>query len=212
MHPLIEGAILGMTLAVLLGPALFALVQTSIRRGFKSSLYLATGIFLSDITLVLLCLIGALQIISNEHNQLIFGIISGSILIIYGIVSFAKPVHLNGKNGNGDGESKPGWFTFVLKGYFLNVANPYVWIFWMTITVGVTNDYGENTRAIFFFFTGALLMVLLTDIIKAFIAKKIKGLLNEANVKMLNKIVGVLLMFFGVVLIVRAIIMNSKII
>lgn len=193
-----------MTLAVLLGPALFALVQTSIHRGFRYSVLLAIGIFFSDITLVFLCFIGALQIISSPQNRLIFGIIAGSVLIIYGIVTFVRHVTLNNGNGNGNGETRPGWFTFILKGYFLNVANPYVWLFWITVTVGVTSDYGENTRSVFFFFTGALLMILITDIIKAYIAKKIKIHLRESNVKRMNQVVGVLLLFFGIVLIARA--------
>lgn len=204
MNPLIEGAILGMTLAVLLGPALFALVQTSILRGFRSGIYLATGIFFSDITLVFLCFIGALQIISNDHNRLTFGIISGGILIIYGIVTFARSVQLKNGNGNGNEEKKPSWYTYILKGYFLNVANPYVWLFWMTVMVGVTSDYRDDTNAIILFFIGALSMVLFTDILKAYIAKKIKNLLTESNIKVMNKVVGVLLFFFGIVLIARA--------
>jgi threonine/homoserine/homoserine lactone efflux protein len=50
MGPLIEGVILGLTLAMFFGfgPALFALLQTTIHRGFISGLMLAIGIFLSD--------------------------------------------------------------------------------------------------------------------------------------------------------------------
>lgn len=206
MHPFLEGIILGSTLAVLLGPALFALVQTSIHRGFRSGVFMAIGIFMSDITLVFLCYMGAMQIISSGYNRLIFGIIAGAILIIYGIVAFTRQVEINGKNNNSNGLSNPGWLTFLLKGYFLNVANPYVWFFWMTITVAVTSDYGdEDIRSATLFFAGALLMVLFTDIVKAYVAKRIKSLLNEKNIGRLNKIVGVLLFFFGVVLIIRAV-------
>lgn len=204
MNPLIEGAILGMTLAVLLGPALFALVQTSIHRGFRSAIFLATGIFFSDITLVFLCSVGALQIISSDQNRLTFGIIAGSILIVYGIVTFVRSVKLKNGNGNGNNGNSVSWFTYLLKGYFLNIANPYVWLFWITVSVGVTSDYGDNTHSVFLFFTGALLMVLLTDILKAYIAMKINRILTESNVSLMNKIVGILLFFFGVVIIVRA--------
>jgi threonine/homoserine/homoserine lactone efflux protein len=206
MNPIIEGAILGLTLAVLLGPALFALIQTSIHRGFRSGVFMAIGIFFSDITLVFLCYMGAMRIISSGHNRLIFGIIAGAILIIYGVVAFIRHVKINGNGNNTNGNSHPGWVTFVLKGYFLNVANPYVWLFWMTVTVGVTSDYGDdNIHSATMFFTGALLMILITDIVKAYVAKKIKTLLNEKNVRRLNKVVGILLFFFGIVLIARAI-------
>lgn len=197
---------MGLTLAVMLGPALFALMQTSINHGFRSGVFMAIGIFVSDITLVFLCYMGAMQIISSGYNRLIFGIIAGAILIIYGIVAFLRHVQINGNNNNKpNGIINPGWLAFMLKGYFLNVANPYVWLIWMTITVGVTSDYGdENIISATLFFSGTLLMILFTDVLKAYVAKKIKTFLNEKNVRRLNKVVGILLFFFGVVLIARA--------
>jgi len=196
---------LGMTLAVLLGPALFALVQTSMNYGFKKGVFLAFGIFLSDITLVFLCFIGALQIVSDGKNRVVFGIISGVILIVYGIVTFVHQVK-NEKNKNSshlNGLVKNNWIAFILKGFFLNVANPYVWVFWIGVAVGKTSDYGDNTRSAIFFFSGALLTILFTDIVKAYIAKRIKHILKPSNIKIMNKVVGVMLFFFGVVLIVR---------
>ena len=204
MDPFLEGVVLGMTLAVLFGPAVFALVQTSLYRGFRSGFFLAVGIFLSDLALVFLCFMGALQILSNDYNRLIFGIISGLILIGYGIFTFRRQVQVL-NNGNQPAEKKPGWFTFILKGFFLNIANPFVWFWWISVTVGVTSNYGDETRSAVFFFTGTLTTVLATDLFKVYIAKKLKGFLNEKNIKRVNHIVGVLLIGFGLILMGRAI-------
>jgi threonine/homoserine/homoserine lactone efflux protein len=65
LHPLFEGIILGLTVAITLGPALFALIQTSIKHGVKTGIFLALGIFLSDLTLVVGCFFGASQIITD---------------------------------------------------------------------------------------------------------------------------------------------------
>jgi threonine/homoserine/homoserine lactone efflux protein len=203
MNPFLEGIILGLTLAVLLGPAFFALVQTSIHRGLRAGTQMAFGIFLSDLSLVFLSFIGALQIVSTGTNRLAFGIIAGFILIVYGIFAFYKNTKLNG-NGSADNNSKPRWFTLLAKGFFLNVANPFVWLFWMSVTVGITSSYGDNTRQAIYFFAGALLTVLITDLVKVYIAKRIKLLLNATNIKHINQIVGILLFGFGVVLIIRA--------
>jgi threonine/homoserine/homoserine lactone efflux protein len=204
MDPFLEGAILGMTLAVLFGPAVVALVHTSIYRGFRSGSFLAVGIFFSDLTLVFLCFIGALQILSNDYNRLIFGIISGAILIGYGVFTFNKQV-TPFSNGNGETEKKPGWLTFILKGFFLNIANPFVWFWWISVTVGVTSNYGDNTRSAVFFFTGTLATVLATDLFKVYLAKKLKGFLNEKNIRKINHVVGFLLIGFGLILMGRAI-------
>ena len=203
MNPFFEGIVLGITLAVLIGPAFFALVQISIQSGFRTGMQLAFGIFLSDLTLVFLSFIGALQIVSTGTNRLTFGIIAGFILIIYGIFTFYNPAKLNGK-GDHENHSTSSWFTLIAKGYFLNIANPFVWLFWMSVTVGVTSSYGDNTRQSVYFFAGALLTVFGTDLIKAYVAKRIKSMLNSTNIKRINQIVGILLFGFGIVLMVRA--------
>ncbi len=207
MNPFIEGIILGLTLAVLLGPALFTLIQTSIQRGFRSGMQLAIGIFLSDIALVFLCIIGAMQIVSSDKNRLVFGIIAGMILIGYGVFTFLRQTALK-RNGINAENDNPGWITYVLKGFFLNIANPFVWLFWMGVTVGITSSYGDDTKYVTTFFAGALFTILFTDLLKAFIAKKIKGFLKPQIVHRMNQFVGILLFFFGLVLIGRSLIWN----
>jgi len=211
MNPFVEGIIFGLTLAMLLGPALFALIQTSVHRGLTSGFFLAFGIFLSDIMLVVLCFLGALQILSNDYNRLFFGIVSGLILIGYGIITFSRKVEI-ARNGNQEASKKPGFLTYILKGFFLNGTNPFAWLFWMGLTVGVTSNYGDDKDAAVFFFTGALGTVFGTDLIKAFIARKLKSFLNNHTIKILNQVVGVILGIFGIILIVRALIYHLKII
>ena len=131
--PIWEGLILGFTLAFLFGfgPALFALIQTTIHRGLWAGFQLAFGIFLSDASLVALCLLGALQIINETpENRLGFGIITGAILIIFGIVTFTRKAHI-AEESEGEEARSPNPITLVLKGFFLNFTNPFVWLFWI---------------------------------------------------------------------------------
>ena len=113
MHPLFEGILVGLTLSILLGPAFFTLIQTSIHRGMISGLFVAGGVFLSDLALVILCYVGVSQIIYQGTNSLIFGIIGGIILILYGVFTFKRVVH---PVDNGDIQvRKPGIITYILK-------------------------------------------------------------------------------------------------
>jgi threonine/homoserine/homoserine lactone efflux protein len=203
MNPFLEGAIIGLTLSVLLGPALFSLIQTSIHRGFRSGATLAVGIFLSDLALIFLSYLGAMQILSSDNNRLLFGFISGMILISYGIVALTKKAKTN-ENGDLILEKENSRFKYLFKGFFLNIANPFVWIFWMGLTVGVTANYGNDTYAAFLFFSGTLFSIIFTDLIKVYVAKAIKGVLNPVNIRRLNQIVGVLLILFGIVLMIRS--------
>lgn len=204
MGPLIEGVILGLTLAIFFGfgPALFALLQTTIHRGFISGLMLAIGIFLSDLVLVGLCFVGAIQIISKPENNLAFAIISGIVLIIFGIVTYTRPVQLSGEE---EINVKTPWLgTYIFKGFFLNIANPFVWIFWMGVVVGITANYEADVRSLYIFFSATLLTVLSTDILKCFASYKIKHFLTPKIMLWINRVAGIGLVLFGLFLITKA--------
>lgn len=207
MGPLVEGIILGFTLAVFFGfgPALFALLQTTIHRGFLSGLFMAIGIFLSDLVLVGLCFFGTIQIINKPENNLAFGIISGIVLIIFGVISYTRKVEFN-KDNKVNTKDRAWLIAYTLKGFFLNIANPFVWIFWMGVVVGITANYEADKYAVIVFFSATLLTVLSTDILKCFASYKIKRFLTQKIVQRINHIAGIGLILFGLFLMSKAII------
>ena len=205
-----EGILLGLTLSLLLGwgPALFALLQTSLHRGFLGGAFLALGIFLSDLFLIGLGLIGAVQVFYKPNNQLLFGIVGSIILIAFGIVTYRRKVkvNINIDNDTSRIEDKPGPLTYILKGFFLNSTNPFVWIFWMGIVVGFTANYEGTLISLFSFFATALLTVFGIDLLKAFSAYKIKKYIKITYINWINRITGVGLIVFGIYLIIKTLI------
>jgi threonine/homoserine/homoserine lactone efflux protein len=202
MHPFIQGMILGLTLSALLGPALFTLLQTSIHRGLKSGIFLAFGIFLSDITVVYLALLGALQLINQKNNYMIVGIIGGTILIGFGLYTFLHKINIE-DNSEGIEIRVPGPLTYILKGFFLNIMNPFVWFFWISAMVGVSATLGGDKQAIMTFFVGTLMTVFGADVLKVYLAHRIKDHLNINILVRVNHFVGILLIGFGLFLIIR---------
>ncbi|MBL7903790.1 MAG: LysE family translocator [Bacteroidales bacterium] len=202
MHPLLEGMILGLTLAIMLGPAMFSLIQTSIHRGLYRGILLAGGIFLSDLALVVACYLGAVQVIGNDRNYLMFGVIGGVVLVIFGVVTFLRKVQVTDDNNLID-VKMPGPLTYILKGFFLNFANPFVWIFWVSVMVTVSSGYGADSWSIQTFFAGSLLTILSTDILKVIVAARLKRYLKPRILILINHIVGILLVLFGIYLVIR---------
>ncbi len=202
---LLEGIILGITLSFLIGPAFIALVQTSIHRGLKSGLLFALGIALSDITLISLSYLGAMQILSDASNQFWVGIVGGFILIGFGLITFLKKY--KPKTGKGlelkitvTGE---GHFRYIMKGFFLNILNPFLLIFWLGVMSFVSARYGVGNKEVISFFTAAIITVFVTDSLKCLIANHIRKYLNMAILVWVNRGVGIALMAFGVVMFVR---------
>lgn len=202
MGPFTEGVLLGLTLAVMAGPAFVTIIQTSIHKGFIYGSILVMGIFLSDLTIVTLSYLGATQILTKESNHFFFGIVGGLILIGFGIYTFMHKVVSEERNNNLILRASS-ILTVIFKGFFLNVANPFIWVFWMGVMVGVTSGYKIDSHETYLFFGGLLGTTLATDLLKCFVANKIKNLLNIGLLTWINRIVGLSLMVFGVILIIR---------
>lgn len=204
MQTIFEGFILGFTLSVFFGfgPAMVAEIQTSIMRGFWAAVFLAFGVLLSDALLVTLGFFGAVQLF--ESNQSLLGMIGGVILIIFGIVTYRRRVAISVENADPQYKKKEPFFTtYILKGFFINFTNPFIWIFWMGIVVGFTANYEADMLMLISFFGAALGTVFLFDVLKIFSAFKIKKYIQSHNIVWINRIAGIGLVLFGIYLLVK---------
>ena len=207
IHPLFEGIILGITVSISLGPALVALLQTSIKHGTKRGIFLALGIFFSDLTVVVGAYFGATQIITNPTTHFIFGILGGTLMIIFGIVSITKKIQLEDQVEvlSEIRIKKPGLFRYFVKGYFLNIANPFLWAFWLTTVLAIASTYRGDKLSTALFFCGTLGTVLLTDILKTILANRIKVASNPYVKLWVNRVVGMIFMLFGLFVLITII-------
>lgn len=200
---LIEGLVLGLTLAFLVGPGFISLVQTSISRGIYAGIQFATGIALSDLFLIGLSYFGLLQLFGSDRQYLVLGIIGGSVLIIFGIINFQRkysipsPVNLKIPATGGR------FFKHLSKGFFLNITNPFLLIFWVSVSGIASAKYGIPSAEINVFFIATLAAIFGTDILKVFVSQKIRQYLSIRILTLINRVVGVILILFGAILIIR---------
>ena len=214
----LEGVIIGLSLALIMGfgPSFFTLIQTSISRGFKAAMFLDLGIILNDIMVVALLMITNVQFnVADKENIIYAGISAGIILIIFGIYTFLlspeKIIHISENNTqkidkmNEKFIDKPKWYVFISKGFIINIFNPFVWIFWITCVATASSNFGGNRYSMIIFFIGVFATVLFFDILKAAGAYSLKRFFTEKMMKILNQIIGIILMIFGLFIAVRVI-------
>lgn len=192
------------------GPAFFTLIQTSLERGFRPAFRLAFGIFLSDSLLVAISFLGASRLFSDPAASKIIGVVGGIILVLIGIYTFRKKVQLQKVMENhGEEIRMPSHWKDFFKGFFTNMANPATWIFWFvsvgTISAKYTTEAGEVVHfRVILFFLMTLGTVFAMDTLKSFVAHRIKKFINARTVGIVNKVVGVLLVLFGIYLLVSS--------
>jgi threonine/homoserine/homoserine lactone efflux protein len=195
MHALFKGILFGLLLAILIGPVFFALIQTSIRKGFRSGVLLSLGISLSDTLYILICYIGFTQLFEHEQFKESLAMIGGGIMFMFGISAILKPI--NSKTDVLIEPKKPGTFRYVFKGFALNAINPFVILFWVGVMSMVTVQEKLEGIHTFLFFLGTILTVFCTDISKAYVAHKLSKYLTQTFLVWMNRAVGIALVGFG---------------
>jgi threonine/homoserine/homoserine lactone efflux protein len=205
LAPLIKGLILGFLLSVSVGPVIFAILKQSINNGHKAGYIFVAGISTSDITLVIICnFFTSLFNTAISHRDAIA--IAGSIfLVVMGIYTlFFKKVATDEDNNLIEKKfRKRDLLAIFLSGYFMNILNPGVFIFWFAATTAILADaqtaaHPFEYRAIVF--GTCLIFVLLTDIAKVALAARVRSRLTPSILRIINKISGLILIGFGIAL------------
>jgi len=90
IEAVISGIGFGLVLTFLTGPVFFALIKTSIDKGFHAGIALALGVVCSDVVFVGGILFGSQYIDISEQQKIIAGVIGSIILFTVGIYYFFK--------------------------------------------------------------------------------------------------------------------------
>jgi threonine/homoserine/homoserine lactone efflux protein len=199
-----HGVVLGLGLAILfIGPSFFALIQCSIKNGFRSAVVMASGISLSDVILVGLVYLGISQLLDNPRNVFYMRAVACAILFGFGIYTLFQK-HSDEKDAKKGFEAvtKGQYPVTFVKGFFLNLFNPSVLFFWITCVGATRSKYSSNKEALAFFI-GALGTVFATDVLKSFGANRIKKVLTPKLMKGIHYLMGIALIICGIVLLVE---------
>lgn len=197
MEPLLKGIISGITISFLIGPIFLALADITITKGWRSGLSYIAGVLISDIVLIYL-VETILQQFPFDSIKTQIGIVGGIMLIAFGIVTYFAKATLKAQ----DVTSVKTLFQAFLKGVSLNMFNPFVTVWWITMYTTITINYDSFTDRFLFYF-GILFMVFLFDLLKMRFAYYLKQRLTENNLSVIKKVVGACLFVFGVVMIVK---------
>ncbi len=199
----LEGVLLGLTLAVLTGPSFISLVQTSIHRGFGAGVQMAVGVSLSDFTLIAISYFGIHHLLGEGGNQWLSGLIAAGILIAFGLTAVRRRQGVSDISLVPSRVSTGEFLRYFTKGFFLNILNPFLLLFWLGLMGLVSSRYGVQSLGVRLFFAGSLSAIFVTDLLKCFLAHRIKRHLNKKVIGIINKALGFMLIAFGIVLIVR---------
>ena len=199
---IVKGVLVGLFMAISVGPTLFAVIKYSINYSYRAGLAFVLGVSLSDILFVTVANIAAhwLELLKPYERYIAFG--GGALLIVIGLAGLIrkqKPIRADSstvavKNSH--------YAKIFVSGFLVNTLNPGALITWLGAVTLIANTTAWY-RVILF---GTCLIIILSiDFSKVFLAEKIKRFLTTKRIVYVQKFSSICLSLIGATIIIGAI-------
>ena len=210
VEPILKGLLLGLILSISIGPVIFAIIKQSLTNGKRSGYAFVAGVSSSDFVLLFICNVftSLFNLVLNHKSAI--ALAGAGFLLIMGLYTlFFKKLKL--ENMGTDGINKTVSIKDLVSSYFsgflMNTLNPSVFLFWFAWTAAINNSADDTPNPIQYklvVFGTCLGFVLLSDLIKVFLAGKLRPRLTEKNLLWINRFSGMIILIFSAVLLYSA--------
>jgi threonine/homoserine/homoserine lactone efflux protein len=210
IEAILKGLAMGLLLVISVGPVIFTIIKQSINNGRGGGFSFVIGVWISDFLLVVLSNLFSELVSTVMDFKMQIGIAGSAFLIGMGIFYiFFKKVHIHPEDLASPALKNSDHAKIVLQGFLLNTLNPAVIAFWLTAATAIAVSHTIRDRIIIF--ATALILNMTADVIKVTLAGKLRKKLTIKNIRLINKISGLILVIFGAVLLFGVLIFIKKI-
>lgn len=187
---------------VLIGPVFFLLIETSISKGARSALALDAGVILGDALCIMLAYSSSYDLLTIIDNHPGFYRITAFIIFIYALVMILTKTKTRLSEDQDKLVSKNYLRTF-FNGLILNILNIGVVVFWIITVISIRAQY-PHSKDFFIYISIVLSTFFVIDLFKIFLARGFKSKINDNTVGKIRKYVGIILMIFSVLLVIKS--------
>jgi threonine/homoserine/homoserine lactone efflux protein len=193
----VKGLLLGLFMAISVGPTLFAVIKYSLNLSYKAGLAFVLGVSFSDIMYVIIANLAAswLEYLEGYERQIAYG---GAIMLmgigLFGLLKKEKPqkpssapVVITGGH----------YFKIWTSGFLVNTLNPGAFITWLG---AVTLTANTSTLYRIVLFGICLIIILSVDFSKVFLADRIKRALTLKRIMYLHRASAACIFLIGAIL------------
>ncbi len=195
----VKGILVGLFMAISVGPTLFAVIKYSLNYSYKAGLAFILGVSISDILFVTVSNLAAswLETLRPYERHIAFG---GSVALmamgVHGLIRKLKPQRPSSTPLAVSGGQ---YMQIWLSGFLVNTLNPGALVTWLGAVTLIANTSGFYR---FVLFGVALVIILTVDFSKVFLADRIKRLLTIRRIIYVQRFSAVCLLLIGLSLFV----------
>jgi len=190
----VKGVLIGLFMAISVGPTLFAVIKYSLNYSYKAGLAFIIGVSFSDILYVIVSNLAAswLENLKPYERHIAFG---GAIALmamgVHGLIRKLKPKRPSSTPLEVSGGQ---YLQIWMSGFLVNTLNPGALITWLGAVTLIANTSGLYR---FILFGVALVIILTFDFSKVFLADRIKRLLTIRRIIYVQRFSAICLLLIG---------------
>lgn len=194
-----EGLLFGMLLQLSVGPVCLGVWQRSLGYGMREAFKMIGGVVLVDGFYMMAAIAGLSVLLQIPFVKSVVMIGGAAILIYFGVSSLrSKPAEHSPERGRHTEKSKRGSFWY---GVMMTMTNPLTILFWAGVFGSLMASRTlPDSRAVVGFVIGCLLSTVLFLTVIAVFGQWMSRFLNARWIHRMDKIVGVFLIGFALLL------------
>lgn len=209
IEAILKGLAMGLLLALSVGPVIFTIIKHSINNGKAGGFSFVVGVWISDFILIVLSNVFSELVTQLLDFKILIGTLGSAFLIGMGLFYIIwKKVHMHPESESMPPLKNSDHYKIALQGFLLNTLNPAVMAFWLTAATAIAVTHTFRDRIIIF--VTALGLNIAADIGKVSLAGKLRKKLTLKNIRLINKISGIILLIFGTVLLIGVLFFVKK--
>lgn len=197
----INGLTTGLFLQLAIGPVFFFIINLALQRTIYDGLVAVLAVTLVDYMYIILSIVGIGKLLKSKKTKNVFGMASSIVLIIFGGIilkgivnnSFSTAVDANSVN----------LLSSFLSVFILTISSPMTIIFFTGIFTAkaIEYDYTKKELYIFGFSVGLATAIFMGASVILF--SLLKETVSITLIQILNLIVGFILIYYGIMRIIK---------
>lgn len=196
-----NGLATGLLLQIAIGPVFFYIMNLTLQRSIYDGLIAVSAVTLVDYLYITLSIVGIGKLLEKKNIENVFGIVSSIVLIILGAL-LIKGIATNGHSAGADIESASLLASF-LSVFFMTISSPMTIVFFTSIFTAkaIEYNYTKGDLYVFGFSVGSATFLFMGSSVIFF--SLLKQNVPIPLIRILNLLVGVVLIGYGVIRIIK---------
>ena len=199
---ILDGFIVGLLLQIAIGPVFFFILNISMQKTVIDGLFAVLAVTIVDYIYIALAIFGVGKLLEKQRIKRALAVISSLVLVVFGVMMILSTTKTT-TSSSFSGIATSSYLSSFLSAFLLTISSPLTIVFWTSLFATKAIEKGYSKRELVPFGLAAGLATLTFLGLSVTLLSAIKASIPMVVIRTLNIIVGVLLIIYGIIRLLR---------